>query len=64
MGGLAASGLPNRTRPGVADCPYEFYRNWVQNAAKTQEKVESITRKGVGTAQCPIPGMPHEEVVV
>jgi amidase len=43
---------------GVADCPYEFYRNWVLNAAKTQANVEAITRPAVGTAECPIPGLP------
>jgi amidase len=43
---------------GVAECPYEFYRNWVLNAAKTQAKVESLTRASVGTAECPIAGLP------
>jgi amidase len=43
---------------GVAECPYEFYRNWVLNAAKTQARVESLTRAAVGTAECPIPGLP------
>jgi amidase len=42
----------------VADCPYEFYRNWVLNAAATRSKVEEITRAEVGTAECPIPGLP------
>lgn len=51
-------------RPGVSECPYEFYRNWVQNAEAAREKVESLTRKSVGTPQCPIPGVPHEEVMV
>jgi amidase len=43
---------------GVAECPYEFYRNWVLNAAKTQAAVEGITRPAVGTAECPIEGLP------
>jgi amidase len=45
---------------GVAECPYEFYRNWVNNAARTQAKVEDITRTAVGTPECPIPGLPVE----
>lgn len=43
---------------GVSDCPYEFYRNWVTNSGKTQQSVEKITRTTVGTAECPIVGLP------
>ena len=45
---------------GVADIPYEFYRTWVMDAKKAQENVEKITRSEVGTAECPIPGIPHK----
>src|SRR5262249_15799436 len=38
-------------RPGVVECPYEFYRNWVQNADAARQKVETITRKTVGTPE-------------
>lgn len=53
--GLINSGEGER---GVAECPYEFYRNWVNNAGQTQQSVEKITRTTVGTAQCPIEGLP------
>lgn len=43
---------------GVAECPYEFYRNWVLNANKAREAVEKITRPSVGAPECPIEGLP------
>lgn len=54
--GLINSG---QTDKGVAECPYEFYRNWVTNPGKTRETVEEITRHTVGTAACPIEGLPN-----
>jgi amidase len=53
--GLINSGEGDK---GVAECPYEFYRNWVNNAGQAQQSVEKITRTTVGTAQCPIEGLP------
>ncbi len=54
--GLLNSGEGDR---GVAECPYQFYRNWVLNPGKAQDAVEAITRPTVGTAQCPIEGLPN-----
>src|SRR6185436_9753939 len=53
--GLINSGEGDK---GVAECPYEFYRNWVNNAGQTQQTVEKITRTTVGTAECRIEGLP------
>ena len=48
---------------GLAECPYQFYRDWVLDSQKTQESVEEITRDSVGTSECPIFGVPHPEKV-
>ena len=50
---------------GVAECPYEFYRNWV---AERREDAARRSRRSPARpsarAECPIPGVPHEEVMV
>jgi amidase len=44
---------------GVAACPYEFYRQWVNDPEGTRQRVEGITRETVGTDQAPIAGIPN-----
>lgn len=48
-------------RYGVAECPFDFYRSWVEDPRGTQEKVESITRKKPGVKWAPIDGIPFDE---
>jgi amidase len=45
---------------GVAECPYEFYRTWVTDPAQAKKNAEAITREDVGTAECPIDGIPNK----
>ena len=57
--GMIKSGEGER---GMAECPFEFYRNWVQNPEKARETAEEITRGTVGTGECPIEGLPYKKV--
>lgn len=47
-------------RIGDASCPFEFYKNWVTDPAKTQADVEKLTRKYPGVKSAPIDGIPYK----
>ena len=54
--GVYASGDGDK---GVAECPFEFYRTWVQNPRRAQQLVEAVTRDSIGVTGCPVDGIPE-----
>jgi len=44
---------------GHAECPFSFYKTWVNEPMAAKAQVESITRSTPGVSECPIQGIPH-----
>ena len=54
--GVYASGDGDK---GVAQCPFDFYKTWVNTPEIAQAQVEKITRDHIGVACCPVAGVPN-----
>ena len=44
---------------GEAECPFEFYKTWVNNPLLAQQMAEKVTRRTIGVKCCPVPGIPE-----
>lgn len=57
--GYTAKIFSGESEHGLANCPLEFYKNWVNHPTVAQKNVETITRNTPGTKECPIDRIPH-----
>jgi len=39
---------------GIAECPFDFYRQWVEDPVGAQREVEAMTRSSLGTEDAPV----------
>ena len=48
---------------GVAECPFDFYHQWVKNPILAQAMSENVTRSTIGVACCPVAGIPSPNAI-
>ncbi len=53
--------LSSGEEEGLEECPYDFYKDWVNDPEKAREQIEKVTRKAPGTEECPISGIRYKE---
>ena len=46
-------------RAGDPECPFDFYKNWVNDPEKAQKNAEAVTRSVPGVKDAPIEGIPN-----
>jgi amidase len=43
---------------GLAECPFDFYKTWVNDPLEAQRMSEKVTRPTIGVKDCPVAGIP------
>jgi amidase len=43
----------------VAECPFDWYKTWVNDPLKAQAMAEKVTRRTIGVRCCPVAGIPE-----
>ena len=59
--GMYASGDGDK---GVCQCPFDFYKTWVNTPEIAQANVEKITREHIGVSCCPVAGVPNPSMMI
>jgi amidase len=44
---------------GEHECPFDWYKTWVNDPLKAQAMAEMVTRRTIGVKCCPVAGIPE-----